>query len=253
MYTGILICRIQLPHGWIALQDPGSGNTYYANQVTGETSWEKPVPPVLEPQHQNFNYQNQQNVYDQPKQENYNQSQHLRASETPSNLATKYGDGFVTSASHPQLGEQYGNITTSNPYAGAERPGTAAITPTRAEIVSESFDANEPPPVSQEVKHIYDVLMATKTLLSGCVNSPNEKRQHDEITKAVGIFLSRLSRNEIDASVISKMDIFAQAVQNKDYSTAASIQTGLVNSDWRQHKDWLKGMKFLCQLSARKL
>jgi len=33
-------------------------------------------------------------------------------SATPSRLAKKYGDGFVTSSSHPELGEQYGNVGT---------------------------------------------------------------------------------------------------------------------------------------------
>ena len=28
---------------WVAAVDPGSGETYYANPVTGETSWEYPA------------------------------------------------------------------------------------------------------------------------------------------------------------------------------------------------------------------
>lgn len=241
----------ELPHGWIALQDPGSGNTYYANQETGETTWEKPAPPAVASQHQN-SYQNQQNAFDQPQNHGYDNSNVMHTSETPSKLATKYGDGFVTSASHPELGEQYGNITTSNPYAGAVRPGTAAITPSRVDE-NETFEQKEPQPLSEEAKFISDVLMSTNALLSTCIQTPNEKRQFDEITKATDILTTRLSRNEIDPSIASKMNYFVQAIQNKDYSTAASIQTGLVNNDWRRHKDWLKGMKFLCQLSARKL
>ena len=31
-----------LPAGWIALEDPNSGNTYYANEQTNETTWEIP-------------------------------------------------------------------------------------------------------------------------------------------------------------------------------------------------------------------
>eukprot|EP00985_Skeletonema_marinoi_P025873 scaffold19436_cov58-Skeletonema_marinoi.AAC.1 len=45
---------------------------------------------------------------------------------TTQKVASKYGDGFVTSASNPQLAEQYGNVGTSNPYSNANRPGTAA-------------------------------------------------------------------------------------------------------------------------------
>jgi hypothetical protein len=36
----------------------------------------------------------------------------LDTSSTPSRLASKYGDGFVTSASHPELASQYGNVGT---------------------------------------------------------------------------------------------------------------------------------------------
>lgn len=32
-----------LPGGWVAAVDPGSGRTYYANTVTGVTSWEVPA------------------------------------------------------------------------------------------------------------------------------------------------------------------------------------------------------------------
>ena len=31
-----------LPPNWIALEDPNSGDVYYANEVTGVTQWERP-------------------------------------------------------------------------------------------------------------------------------------------------------------------------------------------------------------------
>mmetsp|Transcript_978 Transcript_978/g.1719 ORF Transcript_978/g.1719 Transcript_978/m.1719 type:complete len:214 (+) Transcript_978:4450-5091(+) len=34
-----------LPPGWIPATDPISGNIYYANPSTGETSWQPPPPP----------------------------------------------------------------------------------------------------------------------------------------------------------------------------------------------------------------
>ncbi|EJK46801.1 hypothetical protein THAOC_34514 [Thalassiosira oceanica] len=33
----------QLPPNWIALTDPNSGDTYWANEVTGESTWDKPI------------------------------------------------------------------------------------------------------------------------------------------------------------------------------------------------------------------
>jgi hypothetical protein len=35
-----------LPMGWKKHTDPSSGNDYYANQATGETSWTKPDAPL---------------------------------------------------------------------------------------------------------------------------------------------------------------------------------------------------------------
>lgn len=37
-----------LPPGWVAATDPLSGNIYYANPTTGETSWQPP-PPLAPP------------------------------------------------------------------------------------------------------------------------------------------------------------------------------------------------------------
>jgi hypothetical protein len=42
-----------LPPGWFAVTDPSSGNTYYANPATGESSWDRPKviaapPPKVE-------------------------------------------------------------------------------------------------------------------------------------------------------------------------------------------------------------
>jgi protein transport protein SEC31 len=47
----------------------------------------------------------------QQPQQQYTTNGGLRSA-TPSRLASKYGDGFVTSASHPELAQQYGNVGT---------------------------------------------------------------------------------------------------------------------------------------------
>ena len=40
-----------LPPNWVALEDPNSGETYYANEETGESSWDRPtIPKQILPQ-----------------------------------------------------------------------------------------------------------------------------------------------------------------------------------------------------------
>ena len=43
------------------------------------------------------------------------------------------------------------------------------------------------------------------------------------------------------------------ALCNRDYATASAAQTHLANTEWRDHKDWLKGLKILITLASKKL
>ena len=228
----------QLAPGWAPLQDPTSGQTYYANSTTGESSWEIPLAPAAAPQQQ---YQAPAN------------GGSMAEATTPSKLASKYGDGFVTSASHPELAERYGNTGTSSAYRGASRPGTAAVSATQSAPLSGNFDPNTPPEVPPEHKPTVDGLIALMGILSDLPLSSTEKKQIAEIHKGVGVFTKKLSRGLIDNSIAGKMATLVAAASNRDYRTAGAVQTALVNSDWREHKDWLKGMKFLIQLAGKKL
>ena len=102
----------QLPSGWIALSDPSSGRTYYANQTSGETTWEKPEAPKAAPAPAPTPVPAPTATPAYQGQSNGHMHQPTASSATPSRLASKYGDGFVTSASHPELAEQYGNVGT---------------------------------------------------------------------------------------------------------------------------------------------
>jgi protein transport protein SEC31 len=104
----------ELPAGWIALQDPSSGQTYYANQSTGETTWERPQVPSSAQTAPVAGYRPQEatvQVAQQQQQQQYQQTNGSTAP-APARLVSKYGDGFVTSSSHPELGQQYGNVGT---------------------------------------------------------------------------------------------------------------------------------------------
>lgn len=94
-----------LPEGWVALQDPASGMTYYANQNTGEVTWDKPkVTPEPTPVSAPVPAPQPAEQVQSPVPATPNGKKNK--------LVAKYGDGFVTSASHPELASQYGNVGT---------------------------------------------------------------------------------------------------------------------------------------------
>lgn len=140
----------------------------------------------------------------------------------------------------------------SNPYSG-ERHGIAQVEKTEKAPVSGTFDPNATPELLAEHEHIKETLIQLSASLNAVPLSPADKRQLSEAEKAIAVLLKRLARGDIDADVSGQVDSMVTAIRGRDYVTAGAIQTGLVNSDWKDHKDWLKGMKFLIQMAAKKI
>jgi protein transport protein SEC31 len=232
--------------------------TYYANQATGETTWERPIagPGIVENM-PNFAASDLTPMKDSGSVKSTTSSVSSASKlSTKASLVSKYGDGFVTSASHPELADQYGNIGTSNPYTGVTRPGTAAAVlgsnhaPEQAPP-SGPFDLNT---IELEAHHaqIKDTLLALYDHLQS-VSYPSEKRQLEEAKKGIDILIKNLSRKTLEEDTESKVMTMVGAIANHDIRTAATIQTALVSTDWKAHKDWLKGIKVLLQLATKKL
>jgi len=154
------------------------------------------------------------------------------------------------------LAEQYGNVGTSNPYTDAARPGTAAavVSQTNAKApVSGTFDPNAIPDVSVDHQSTKDALLELIKAIQGMQLSAGDKKQLSDGEKGVAVFLKRIVRDEISAEISSKVLSMVDALRGSDFSKAAAVQTALINSDWRDHKDWLKGIKNLIQLATKKL
>jgi len=253
-----------LPSGWVALQDPSSGRTYYANQNTGESSWDPPVAasPALAPQPEPTYTQPAASLTDssqlaanQMQQPQTNGTMNGTSSVTTTQkVASKYGDGFVTSASNPQLAEQYGNVGTSNPYSNANRPGTAAAAVGGGQMkkapVSGTLDSM--PTLSEDYAHLQSGLLAIVEQLHATASGGMEKKQAMESQKAVAVFIKTLARGGIDSDVANQVSTMLSVLNDRDYGSASAVVTRLISNEWKDHKDWLKGMKFLVQMVSRK-
>lgn len=235
----------QLPSGWVALQDPTSGNTYFANQMTGETTWERPSLASVHASHQS-------RMPSTPTNSSVSQTS-VDSSSKRQAIVSKYGDGFVTSASHPELASQYGNVGTTNPYS-ASRPGTAAA-------VVQKQDLSAPPsgPIdlasvefSEGQLQVKDTLMSLYDHLVS-IAQPADARQLEEAKKALDALIKKMARGQIDDEILSKLLMMCNQIGGYDFRAATATQTAIVNTDWRNHKDWLKGLKTLLQLAVKRL
>lgn len=238
----------ELPPGWVALHDPSSNSWYYANEATGETRWDRPQLTISAP-----------SPATQDPMDNSVRSQITSQSvvsqmpgPSKSSLVSKYGDGFVSSHSNLALADQYGNVGTSNPYGGVQRPGPAAAGPVAAPAPvsgSLNFDSLD---LNEESSTIKETLLGLAEAMKGSVANPVEKRQIAEGEKAVAILVKKIAMNALDDEVIQQVMSLVNALSSYEFANAGSIQTAIANNHWREHKDWLKGTKILVQLAAKK-
>jgi len=108
------------------------------------------------------------------------------------------------------------------------------------------------PQLPDEYRHVQDGLLSVVAQLKAAASNPMERKQAAESEKSAAIFIKTLARGGVEADVADKVGSVLAALQGRDYATASSIVTGLVSNHWKDHKDWLKGLKFLVQLAGKK-
>ena len=105
--------------------------------------------------------------------------------------------------------------------------------------------------LKEEYYPIRDVLLGVIDALKNTELSAMDKRLIGEAEKAVAVLLKRLTRGDISEDISEKVLTMTTHITSYDFRAAQSIQTGLVNSDWKGHKDWLKGIKALLQVATK--
>ncbi len=119
--------------------------------------------------------------------------------------------------------------------------------------VSGTLNPESMPSLSADHKYLSDGLLQIVDTLGSVATGAMEKKQAMEAQKGVAVFLKTLGRGGIDDDVVNKVSMILSGLQNRDYGMASSIVTSLVSNEWKDHKDWLKGMKFLVQMAAKKI
>jgi protein transport protein SEC31 len=140
----------------------------------------------------------------------------------------------------------------SNPYATSSRPGTAQVSAAAKAPVSTDYDPSKILDLQPEYQPIKDCLMSLTEALKNLGLLGGDKRLLGEGEKAVAVMLKRLARGEISDEIGQQVLHMCGYINAYDFRSAQNVQTALVNSDWRDHKDWLKGTKALLQLSTKK-
>ena len=94
-------------------------------------------------------------------------------------------------------------------------------------------------------------MLGLVTALKGGQLASVDKRQLAEAEKAVAIFSKRLALGDISDDVANQMLSITNSLSAYDWSAATALQTSLVSNEWKEHKEWLKGIKALVQLATK--
>ena len=80
-----------------------------------------------------------------------------------------------------------------------------------------------------------------------------KKRQAAQGTDACAALKARLASGGIDDVAMGELEKIKGSFESGDARGALNVVQGLTRSHWVSEKSWLKGMKYLAQVAAKKL
>ena len=78
-----------------------------------------------------------------------------------------------------------------------------------------------------------------------------DKRQVVMIKSALTALHKQVAGGVVSPETMGKLDQMVVTLHAKNSAAANVINTDLTNSVWGQHKEWIKGLKYLIQLHCK--
>jgi hypothetical protein len=130
-------------------------------------------------------------------------------------------------------------------------PKSEAYVPTAADAAHD-VTAVDPASLPAEAAAIMSALADLQARLAPWCQTPAEKKQLAEASKACAVLVAKLSvPNAVLPAVAAKALQLAASVQHLDFAAANAAHKDLSEKDWDLHKDWVKGIKGIIALAQK--
>jgi protein transport protein SEC31 len=209
-----------LPPGWLQLHDANTNMFYYVNQATGQSQWEPPAMAIEAPAQVNYQQQVEQ--------------QHQPQVQQPQPVVSQP----QSSPMRPMVQQDiaFPNAAAANPDLVAAQAATAAAAAAHVGPDNESVLA-------------YGQMI--EAIAAGSLNA-QEVKQVNMLRQSYQHLSDKMKASDLSGDVSQKIAQFMEYMQTRNFAGATMVQTDLVNTAWDKHKEWIKGMKIMIQLSSRK-
>jgi protein transport protein SEC31 len=78
-----------------------------------------------------------------------------------------------------------------------------------------------------------------------------DKRQVAMIAGALNALYKQVAEGKVSADTMTKLGQMVASLHARNSAAANAINADLTNTVWSEHKDWIKGLKYLIQLNSK--